>query len=124
MSIITTGVQGGSLATRQEIRTMMQDQELFTLYLLALERMQKVDESDPSSWFQIAGIHGRPVRFLRVGFQIIHKLNSIFHGTLLLILPLEVYPVLLVVTAPIVPSCSLPGRSLFRLVPVSLEPIL
>lgn len=68
MAIITTGVQGGSLATRQEIRTMMQDQELFTLYLLALERMQKVDESDPLSWFQIAGIHGRPVRFLQASF--------------------------------------------------------
>ncbi|KIM27071.1 hypothetical protein M408DRAFT_173274 [Serendipita vermifera MAFF 305830] len=60
MTIITTGVQGGGIVARQEIRTMMKDQDLFTLYLLALERMQKVDESDPLSWFQICGIHGRP----------------------------------------------------------------
>jgi tyrosinase len=59
MSIITTGVVGGSPVARQEIRKMIQDEDLFTLYLLGLERLQQVDESDPLSWFQICGIHGR-----------------------------------------------------------------
>jgi len=59
MTVITTGVTGGSAVARQEIRTMLQDQDLFTLYVLGLERFQQVDESDPLSWYQIAGIHGR-----------------------------------------------------------------
>ena len=59
MTVITTGITGGSLVSRQEIRTMLQDQDLFTLYILGLERFQQVDESDPLSWYQIAGIHGR-----------------------------------------------------------------
>jgi tyrosinase len=59
MTILTTGVQGGPLVARQEIRTMMQDQDLFTLYLLAVDRFQRVDQADLLSWFQIAGIHGR-----------------------------------------------------------------
>jgi tyrosinase len=59
MTVIVTGVTGGSPVARQEIRTMLQDQDLFTLYVLGLERFQGVDESDPLSWYQIAGIHGR-----------------------------------------------------------------
>jgi tyrosinase len=59
MTILTTGVKGGPLRARQEIRTMMQDQDLFTLYILAVDRFQKVDQADLLSWFQIAGIHGR-----------------------------------------------------------------
>lgn len=31
-----------------------------SLYIQALNAMQTTDESDPLSWFQIAGIHGRP----------------------------------------------------------------
>ncbi|KIM27070.1 hypothetical protein M408DRAFT_311628 [Serendipita vermifera MAFF 305830] len=61
MTVIVTGVQGGNTpVARQEIRTMMQDIDLFTLYLLGMERFQAVAETDPLSWFQIAGIHGRP----------------------------------------------------------------
>lgn len=60
MSVIVTGVQGVPLAPRQEIRTMMQDVPLFTLYLLAVKEMQAVPEKEPLSWFQIAGIHGFP----------------------------------------------------------------
>jgi tyrosinase len=59
MTVITTGIAGGSPVARQEIRIMLQDQDLFTLYILGLERFQQVDESDPLSWYQIAGIHGR-----------------------------------------------------------------
>ena len=58
MTILTTGVKG-PLMPRHEIRTMMQDPELFTLYLLALERFQSAEQADLLSWFQIAGIHGR-----------------------------------------------------------------
>jgi tyrosinase len=58
MTIITTGVTG-SLVARQEIRTMLLDKELFTLYILAMDRFQKVDQKELLSYFQIAGIHGR-----------------------------------------------------------------
>ncbi|PVF95429.1 Di-copper centre-containing protein [Serendipita vermifera] len=61
MTIITAGVTSpANLVARQEIRTFAQDPELMELYLLGLERFQKVDQTDPLSWFQIAGIHGRP----------------------------------------------------------------
>ncbi|KAG8829703.1 hypothetical protein FRB91_002786 [Serendipita sp. 411] len=58
--VITTGIVGGPLVSRQEIRVMAQDQDLMNLYLLALDRFQRVDQADTLSYFQIAGIHGRP----------------------------------------------------------------
>lgn len=39
---------------------MLQDPEMMTLYILGMERLQSIDESDPLSWYQIGGIHGRP----------------------------------------------------------------
>ncbi|EPS39079.1 hypothetical protein H072_7156 [Dactylellina haptotyla CBS 200.50] len=47
---------------RQEIRALYADQggRIFDLYLLALERMQAKSRTDPNSWYQLAGIHGRP----------------------------------------------------------------
>ncbi|PVF95428.1 Di-copper centre-containing protein [Serendipita vermifera] len=60
MTIITTGVQGGNLVARQEIRVFAKDRELMELYLQGLQRFQAVDQANPLSWFQIAGIHGRP----------------------------------------------------------------
>ncbi|KAK1640802.1 hypothetical protein BDP81DRAFT_457782 [Colletotrichum phormii] len=46
---------------RLELRDMIKDHpDQWTLYLLALERFQAVPEDQPLSYFQIAGIHGRP----------------------------------------------------------------
>jgi tyrosinase len=59
--VITSGVVGGPLVSRVEIRTFAKDQDVMNLYLLALERFQNVDQKSPHSWFQIAGIHGRLV---------------------------------------------------------------
>lgn len=39
---------------------MMQDDDLMTLYILGLKRFQEVEQANPLSYFQIAGIHGRP----------------------------------------------------------------
>ncbi|KAF8250011.1 Di-copper centre-containing protein [Wilcoxina mikolae CBS 423.85] len=41
-------------------RLMAEQPEGFNLYLLALQAMQKVPESNPLSYYQLAGIHGRP----------------------------------------------------------------
>ncbi|PVF92484.1 Di-copper centre-containing protein [Serendipita vermifera] len=61
MTIITQGVTSPApLVARQEIRTFARDKELMELYLLGLERFQKAVQTDPLSWYQIAGIHGRP----------------------------------------------------------------
>ncbi|KAG8825286.1 hypothetical protein FRC17_008757 [Serendipita sp. 399] len=60
--IATTGVTSNpnKPVARQEIRTFAKDKELWDLYLLGLERFQAVDQEEPLSYFQIAGIHGRP----------------------------------------------------------------
>ncbi|KAG8810691.1 hypothetical protein FRC17_002833, partial [Serendipita sp. 399] len=61
--IATTGVtpvDPNNPVTRQEIRTFAKDRELMELYLQGLERFQAVDQQERLSYFQIAGIHGRP----------------------------------------------------------------
>ncbi|KAI9810350.1 MAG: hypothetical protein M1827_006317 [Pycnora praestabilis] len=50
----------GSVPFRQEIRQLQRNADQWNLYLLALQRLQQVDQSDQFSWYQIAGIHGRP----------------------------------------------------------------
>ena len=57
--VLTTGVTDGPLVARQEIRVFAQDQDLMNLFLLGVRSLQAVDESETTSWFQIAGIHGR-----------------------------------------------------------------
>ena len=61
MSIITTGIKNAPVVCRLELRTFVQDKDVFNLYVLAIDKMQKIDQKDPSSWFQLAGIHGRYV---------------------------------------------------------------
>ncbi|CCA72437.1 related to tyrosinase precursor (monophenol monooxygenase) [Serendipita indica DSM 11827] len=58
--VLTSGITGGRPVARQEIRVFYQDQDLMNLFLLGVIRLQEVDESKTISWFQIAGIHGRP----------------------------------------------------------------
>ncbi|KAJ4297234.1 hypothetical protein N0V88_004152 [Collariella sp. IMI 366227] len=45
---------------RLEIRQLEKDQDLWTLYLLALSMMQYTDQSSPISYYSLAGIHGEP----------------------------------------------------------------
>ncbi|KAF8500075.1 hypothetical protein BU17DRAFT_72138 [Hysterangium stoloniferum] len=58
--IITTGIPDGPVVCRQELRTLLKDANLTNLFILALERMMKVPQTDPTSWYQIGAIHGRP----------------------------------------------------------------
>ncbi|KAL9079513.1 MAG: hypothetical protein Q9157_001625 [Trypethelium eluteriae] len=62
--LATIPVKGASpvfgVQSRLEIRQLQQDVDQFNLYLLGLQKMQAVNQSDPMSWYQIAGIHGMP----------------------------------------------------------------
>ncbi|KAG9232333.1 hypothetical protein BJ875DRAFT_82768 [Amylocarpus encephaloides] len=50
----------GSAPQRLEIRELEKDKTMWTLYILGLDMLQNVDQSDMQSWYQIMGIHGRP----------------------------------------------------------------
>ncbi|KAE9962907.1 hypothetical protein BLS_009904 [Venturia inaequalis] len=59
--IAVTGLAGQSIQPRLEIRELEQQQpDQWNVYILALTRMQQVDQSDFLSYFQLAGIHGVP----------------------------------------------------------------
>ncbi|KAG8824552.1 hypothetical protein FRC17_009078 [Serendipita sp. 399] len=73
MTIITKGILDGPLVARQEIRVMAQDQDLMNLYILALDRFQRVDQKETLSYFQIAGIHGRHRPYLALFEQALGK---------------------------------------------------
>lgn len=50
----------GARPFRYEISDFQHSGEAWDLYLLALSDFQAVEQSDPLSYFQIAGIHGYP----------------------------------------------------------------
>lgn len=54
------GVSGSQMPVRQDFRVLAQDPTMLNLYLLALERFQQTPQESMTSWYQIAGIHGRP----------------------------------------------------------------
>lgn len=57
-----TGLSSGSVPARQNINDLFNEGgPQWSLYLRALKAFYEVDENDPESFFQIAGIHGRPV---------------------------------------------------------------
>ncbi|KAK4170278.1 hypothetical protein QBC43DRAFT_348716 [Cladorrhinum sp. PSN259] len=58
--VVVRGDGRADIQLRQEVRQLEQDQELWTLYILALSMMQFTDQSEPTSWYGIAGIHGMP----------------------------------------------------------------
>ncbi|THZ10344.1 Di-copper centre-containing protein [Aureobasidium pullulans] len=59
--IPVTGVTGNGIQPRLELRTMQQQYpDMFNVFLLGLRSFMQVDQSDPLSYYQIAGIHGRP----------------------------------------------------------------
>ncbi|RDW85231.1 hypothetical protein BP6252_02821 [Coleophoma cylindrospora] len=60
---VTTGIPtstNGTLPLRLEIRDLEKDNATWTLFILALDMMQYTNQSEIFSWYQIAGIHGRP----------------------------------------------------------------
>jgi len=60
-TISVTGVPNNGVQTRMELRTMQREHpDMFNVYLLGLQDFMKVDQTDPMSFYQIAGIHGRP----------------------------------------------------------------
>lgn len=60
-TIVVTGVPNNGIQPRLELRQMQQQQpDMFNLYLLGLRHLMQVSQSDYLSWYQIAGIHGRP----------------------------------------------------------------
>lgn len=54
------GEPNGQIPLRREFSAFIEDQAAMNLYLLALQRMQQTPQDDPESYFQVAGIHGRP----------------------------------------------------------------
>lgn len=64
-NIFVTGVpkaESPQVGVRQEIHTLLANPKMRNLYILGMERFQKRNENDPKSWYQVAGIHGRPYR--------------------------------------------------------------
>jgi tyrosinase len=57
---IGDGTNGDAVPLRLEIRELIANPDLLNVYLLALRRMQSLPKTDTLSWYQIAGIHGRP----------------------------------------------------------------
>ena len=49
-----------AMPQRLELSTFLEDADRKNVYLLGLERLQARPQSDMKSWYQIAGIHGRP----------------------------------------------------------------
>lgn len=60
-NIVTTGSPSGqelngTMPIRREIRDLAQDEDMWTLYILALDRLQSMDQSDKLSYYSIAGL--------------------------------------------------------------------
>ncbi|KAK3341574.1 hypothetical protein B0T25DRAFT_510773 [Lasiosphaeria hispida] len=58
--LVVRGEVGGDVQLRQEIRQLEQDQDLWTLYILGTSLLQFTEQSSPTSWYSITGIHGIP----------------------------------------------------------------
>ncbi|KAH8884511.1 Di-copper centre-containing protein [Thozetella sp. PMI_491] len=61
--VVVKGVSAsadGSLPVRREIRELQADGDQWTLFLLGLNMMQFTNQSDPTSWYGLTGIHGVP----------------------------------------------------------------
>ncbi|CZT13854.1 related to tyrosinase precursor (monophenol monooxygenase) [Rhynchosporium graminicola] len=64
-SFLITGVHtgngtNGSLPLRIEVRDLEKDPVAWNLFILGLDMLQYTPQADTLSWYQIAGIHGRP----------------------------------------------------------------
>ncbi|KAL0630990.1 hypothetical protein Q9L58_010157 [Maublancomyces gigas] len=59
---VKEGIAGGAVPLRTEIREFALNADMFNIYILGLQRMQALPKTDKLSWYQIAGIHGRPYK--------------------------------------------------------------
>ncbi|KAK5168744.1 uncharacterized protein LTR77_006053 [Saxophila tyrrhenica] len=59
-TVAITGIQTYGVQSRLEIRQLEAKTDQWNLFLLGLRRCQQTDQSDLTSYYQIAGIHGRP----------------------------------------------------------------
>lgn len=63
--IIVTGAPvplGSSVPSRLELRELQKLPEQWNLYLLALDYLQFMNQSEDTSWYGLTGIHGRPYK--------------------------------------------------------------
>ncbi|POS84884.1 hypothetical protein EPUL_005609 [Erysiphe pulchra] len=66
-SFVTRGTFGGegpngSIPLRREVRDLEKDEDSWTLFILGMDQMQHVNQNERSSWYSLAGIHGRPFK--------------------------------------------------------------
>ena len=59
-TVAITGIQYYGVQPRLEIRQLEQDADQWNIFLLGLLRFQQTNQSNMTSYYQIAGIHGRP----------------------------------------------------------------
>ncbi|WPH00294.1 Di-copper centre-containing protein [Acrodontium crateriforme] len=55
-----TGITNLEMQPRLEIRQLEQNEDQWNLYILGLAKFQATNQSEKTSYYQIAGIHGRP----------------------------------------------------------------
>ncbi|KAF3293727.1 hypothetical protein TWF132_004320 [Orbilia oligospora] len=64
LSTIPDGIKAvtgnGPVPVRLDFKEFIKDDTRRNLYILALDRMMRKSQSDPTSHYQVAGIHGRP----------------------------------------------------------------
>ena len=59
-TVAVTGANAFGVQPRLEIRQLEANTDQWNIFLLGLRRFQQTDQSDMQSYYQIAGIHGRP----------------------------------------------------------------
>ena len=59
-TIAITGINAFGVQPRLEIRQLEANTDQWNIFLFGLRRFQHTDQSDMTSYYQIAGIHGRP----------------------------------------------------------------
>ncbi len=59
-TVAITGIKLAGVFPRLEIRQLEADEDQWNLFLLAMRHFQQTDQTDITSYYQIAGIHGRP----------------------------------------------------------------
>ena len=58
-TVVVKGMEFGT-QPRLEIRQLQQNADQWNIFLLGMARFQQTDQSNMTSYYQIAGIHGRP----------------------------------------------------------------
>lgn len=59
-TVAITGIQAFGVQPRLELRQLEQNTDQWNIFLLGMQHFQNTDQSDLTSYYQIAGIHGRP----------------------------------------------------------------